>query len=53
MSSVEKRTPAAVLLLAWLAVGVPLAWGVSQTWKNAAKLFPAPQPATATSAPQK
>jgi len=25
--------------LAWLAVGVPLAWGIWQTLKSAAKLF--------------
>lgn len=42
----EHKTPAAVILIAWLVVGVPLAWGVSQTWKNAAKLFSAPPPAT-------
>ena len=45
MSS-EQKTPAVVILLAWLVVGVPLAWGVSQTWKNAAKLFTTPPPAT-------
>ncbi len=27
------------LLLLWLAVGVPLAWGVMNTLQNALKLF--------------
>lgn len=45
MTANGKNTPAAVILLAWLVVGIPLAWGVSQTWKNAAKLFSAPPPA--------
>ena len=45
MSATEKKTPAILIILAWLVVGVPLAWGVSQTWKNAAKLFSAAAPA--------
>lgn len=28
-----------MLYLAWLWVGIPLAWGVADTLKNAAKLF--------------
>jgi len=28
-----------VLLMAWLAVGLPLLWGVAQTIGKAAKLF--------------
>ena len=27
------------LVLLWLAVGIPLAWGVMQTLENALKLF--------------
>ena len=27
------------LLLLWLAVGIPLAWGVTKTLQNALKLF--------------
>jgi len=27
------------LLLLWLAVGVPLAWGIAKTVQNALKLF--------------
>ena len=40
-----KRTPVVLVLLAWLFVGVPWAWGVEQLWKNARKLFQSP-PAT-------
>jgi len=29
----------AVVALAWLAVGIPLAWGVAQTIKKALALF--------------
>jgi hypothetical protein len=27
------------LLLLWLAVGLPLAWGIAKTMQNALKLF--------------
>jgi hypothetical protein len=47
MSATEKKTPAVAIIFAWLVVGAPLAWGVSQTWKNAAKLFSAPPPTPA------
>jgi hypothetical protein len=33
------QTSPLVLLLAWLAVGVPLLWGVAQTLKKALALF--------------
>jgi hypothetical protein len=36
-----------MLLVAWLWVGVPLAWGVSRTCQSAVKLFTS-QPAAAT-----
>jgi hypothetical protein len=45
-----KKTPVVLVLLAWLFVGLPWAWGVDQLWKNARKLFQAPPPA-ATMAP--
>ena len=32
-------SPAALVLIAWLAVGIPLAWGVAQTVAKAAILF--------------
>ena len=34
-----KKSPAAAVLLAWLLVGVPLGWGVYNTFLSAAKLF--------------
>ena len=36
------------LLLAWLVVGVPAAWGVTQTFKQSLKLFQSPPPPAAT-----
>ncbi|HWF02548.1 MAG TPA: hypothetical protein VHA06_02625 [Candidatus Angelobacter sp.] len=41
-----KKTPAVLVLFAWLLVGTPWAWGVTQLWKNAKKLFITPPPAT-------
>ena len=43
-----KKTPVALVILAWLFVGLPWGWGVMQLWKNAKKLFQSP-PATHTS----
>ena len=34
-----RRTPAAVVGLAWLVVGIPLAWGIYKTALSVAKLF--------------
>jgi hypothetical protein len=42
-----KKTPLALVVLAWLIVGVPWGWGVAQLWKNARMLFQAPPPAAA------
>jgi len=42
-----KKTPAVLVLLAWLFVGVPWGWGVAQLWKNAQKLFQSPPAVTA------
>jgi hypothetical protein len=44
MDELEERAPVAgnqtvLLLLAWLWVGLPLAWGVVDTLNNAVKLF--------------
>jgi hypothetical protein len=38
-SPAESRTPLALVVLAWIVVGVPLLWGVFQTLKKAAALF--------------
>jgi hypothetical protein len=40
-----KKTPVALVALAWLFVGLPWGWGVAQLWKNAQKLFVSPPPA--------
>ncbi|HZI58435.1 MAG TPA: hypothetical protein VFF39_16765 [Verrucomicrobiae bacterium] len=40
-----KKTPVALVALAWLLIGIPWGWGVVQLWKNAQKLFVAPPPA--------
>jgi hypothetical protein len=44
-----KKTSPMLVLLAWLFVGIPLIWGVSQTFKNALNLFKTPPPAAAVS----
>lgn len=43
-----KKTPAVVVLLAWLFVGVPWGWGIVELWKNAQKLFQSPAPGVTT-----
>lgn len=48
-----KKTPVALILLAWLFVGLPWAWGVAQLWKNARMLFQAPPAATMPAASPK
>ena len=46
-----KKTPAVLVLGAWLFVGIPWGWGVVQLWKNASKLFQSPPAATAPANP--
>jgi hypothetical protein len=38
-SSVPKKSSVLLILLAWLFVSIPAAWGVYTTGKNALKLF--------------
>jgi hypothetical protein len=40
----EKKSPAALVLLAWILVGLPLSWGVYNTVRNSMKLFQKPSP---------
>lgn len=47
MNGQVKKTPAVLVLGAWLFVGVPWGWGIVQLWKNASKLFQSPPPAAA------
>jgi hypothetical protein len=46
-----KKTPAAAILVAWLIVGIPAAWGIYNTALNAKKLFAASPPVTTTTMP--
>jgi hypothetical protein len=41
MSEQAKKSSAALILLAWLVVGIPLGWGVYNTLLNSMKLFQA------------
>ena len=38
-----------MLIVSWMIVGVPAAWGVTQTFKQSLKLFTAPPAASAVS----
>jgi hypothetical protein len=54
MEENTKKSSAAMILLAWVLVGVPLTWGVYNTLLNSMKLFQAPAAtAPASSAPTK
>jgi hypothetical protein len=57
MSENTKKSSPAMILLAWVLVGVPLTWGVYNTLLNSMKLFQAPAataaPAPASGAPTK
>ena len=46
-----KKTPAVLVLGAWLFVGIPWGWGVVQLWKNASKLFQSAPAATSPANP--
>ena len=46
----KSRSSPAMLVIAWLLVGVPLAWGVSQTMIQSASLFRSPSQTTNNSA---
>ena len=35
MEDQVKKTPVVLVVLAWLFVGLPWTWGVTQLWKNA------------------
>jgi hypothetical protein len=54
MSESTKKSSPAMILAAWVLVGVPLAWGVYNTLLNSMKLFQAPVASVpASSAPAK
>ncbi len=48
--TVENKSSATVILLAWLFVGVPAGWGVYNTLHNSMKLFQKPAVVTQPSA---
>jgi hypothetical protein len=49
-ATTAKKTPATLILFAWLVVGIPAGWGVYNTVLNAKKLFAT---APVTQAPQR
>jgi hypothetical protein len=54
MADNEKKSPAGMILLAWLLVGIPLGWGVYNTLLSSMKLFQStPVPAAAPASPTK
>jgi hypothetical protein len=44
----ENKSSIALVLLAWLFVGLPLSWGVYNTVRNSMKLFQKPAQPAAT-----
>jgi hypothetical protein len=42
MTHETKKSPATLILFAWLLVGIPLGWGVYNTLLNSMKLFQSP-----------
>ena len=42
------RSSLPMLIISWLIVGIPAAWGVSQTFTRSLQLFTAPPATTAT-----
>jgi hypothetical protein len=53
MTATENRTPRAMLIVAWLIVGLPAAWGVGQTIQKSLALFRSPAVAAPTTAPSR
>ena len=47
----ETKSSPALIVLAWLLVGVPLGWGVYKSGLNAVKLFQPAPAASSTPAP--
>jgi hypothetical protein len=47
MTENAKKSSAAMILFAWLLVGIPLGWGVYNTALNSQKLFQSPPAAIA------
>jgi hypothetical protein len=39
MASENKQNPSLALILSWVIVGIPLVWGITQTFYKALALF--------------
>jgi len=52
MAESERKSSAALLLISWVFVGVPAAWGVSQTVIKSLALFSPPEAAKPAEAPK-
>jgi hypothetical protein len=52
MAENTKKSSTAMILLAWLIVGIPLGWGVYNTLLNSMKLFTAQTAPVASPASQ-
>jgi hypothetical protein len=50
MAEGSEKSPAGLILLAWLVVGIPLGWGVYNTFLGSMKLFQAAPAGTAAPA---
>jgi hypothetical protein len=48
-----QKSSAAIVLFAWLLVGIPLGWGVYNTLLSSLKLFQSPPAATTIAIPSK
>jgi hypothetical protein len=53
MTATEHGTPRGLLIVAWLIVGLPALWGVSQTFMKSLDLFRAPPAAATKPAPSR
>jgi hypothetical protein len=51
MTDTAKKTPPVLIAVAWLIVAVPTAWGVTQSARQAWKLFTAPPPPATKASP--
>ena len=53
MAENTQKSSAAIVLFAWLLVGIPLGWGVYNTLLSSLKLFQSPATVTAPAIPSK
>jgi hypothetical protein len=53
MSESPKKSSPALILIAWILVGLPLGWGIYNTLLSSMKLFQSPQAAATPVVPAK